>query len=343
MPYKKSLICAIVFHVVLLCFLLFSWERNSQPIALPGSQVPIIHAIAIPTSALQNNLAHHQAPLTKKQPEPIKERPQPEPKPEEVVPPKPKPKTDVKPKPEKPKPTPVKKVLPPVQPPQVKKTYSVAAQEEKKQQPAQVKPKPKKIEKNELKTQAPEQPKVDTKKEPIKEEQKPEKKTLKQDDKKSIAQRKKELNKELMNEMAKQDQTQDKANEVKDLLKEELQAADESPKANSSPNPAASLSKAEQGIIDKYKALIKSAIEEHWNVPSETSKDLTCKLLITLAPGGSVLNVQVTKTSGMPALDQSAIQAVYQASPLPIPDDASLFEQFRQVNLTVKPENIVDQ
>jgi colicin import membrane protein len=97
-----------------------------------------------------------------------------------------------------------------------------------------------------------------------------------------------------------------------------------------------------QGVIDKYKAQIIQAIGQQWVVPAHVNKQLSCQLLIHLAPGGGVLDVQVTQSSGDLALDRSARAAVFKASPLPVPDDILSFEPFRQFVLKVKPENIVE-
>jgi colicin import membrane protein len=96
-----------------------------------------------------------------------------------------------------------------------------------------------------------------------------------------------------------------------------------------------------QGVVNKYKALIVQAISERWIVPMQANKKLYCELMIRLAPGGLVLDVQVTKSSGDPSLDSSARAAVLKASPLPVPREASAFEPFRQFELRVKPENIL--
>lgn len=95
------------------------------------------------------------------------------------------------------------------------------------------------------------------------------------------------------------------------------------------------------GEVNKYKALILQAISEHWIIPSQANKRLVCELMIRVAPGGLVLDVQITKTSGDPALDSSARAAVLKASPLPVPPDAAAFEAFRHFVLKVKPENIL--
>lgn len=100
-------------------------------------------------------------------------------------------------------------------------------------------------------------------------------------------------------------------------------------------------SRQSQGEVNKYKALILQAISEHWIVPIQANKKLYCELMIRVAPGGMVLDVQVSKSSGDPSLDSSARAAVLKASPLPVPPDAGAFESFRQFVLKVKPENIL--
>jgi colicin import membrane protein len=97
-----------------------------------------------------------------------------------------------------------------------------------------------------------------------------------------------------------------------------------------------------RGVVDKYKALILQAIGQHWLVPHNADKSLSAELLIRVAPGGMVLDVQVMKTSGDDALDRSARSAVFKASPLPVPTDTNEFEPFRQFVLKVKPENILE-
>lgn len=101
-------------------------------------------------------------------------------------------------------------------------------------------------------------------------------------------------------------------------------------------------SRQSQGEVNKYKALILQAISEHWVVPLQANKRLYCELMIRLAPGGLVLDVQVTKTSGDPSLDSSARAAVLKASPLPVPSNPDDFSAFRQFVLKAKPENILE-
>lgn len=95
-----------------------------------------------------------------------------------------------------------------------------------------------------------------------------------------------------------------------------------------------------QGEIDKYKALIIQAIAQEWIVPDDVDKNTSCKLLVNLGPGGVVLRVQILQPSNNSLLDRSAQNAVWKASPLPVPKDNNLLDNFRSIQLTVRPEEI---
>lgn len=94
---------------------------------------------------------------------------------------------------------------------------------------------------------------------------------------------------------------------------------------------------------DKYRHLILQAIAQQWIIPPEMNKHLETKLVVHLAPGGMVLEVIIVKSSGNSVLDRSAQTAVYKASPLPVPKNNGLFQTFRQINLTVRPEGVITQ
>lgn len=93
-----------------------------------------------------------------------------------------------------------------------------------------------------------------------------------------------------------------------------------------------------QSVVDQYKALIVQAVSERWIVPSNLAQGISCQLLLSLAPGGAVLDVSVVTSSGNPVLDRSAQTAVWKASPLPVPKDPSMFDRFRSIRLTVRPQ-----
>ncbi len=95
-----------------------------------------------------------------------------------------------------------------------------------------------------------------------------------------------------------------------------------------------------QAEIDKYKALIIQTISQHWIVPSDIAKNISCQLIVNVAPGGEILSVNLVRSSGNSILDRSARSAVLKSSPLPVPKNAELFDNFRQLMLTVRPEGI---
>lgn len=96
-----------------------------------------------------------------------------------------------------------------------------------------------------------------------------------------------------------------------------------------------------QGEVNKYKALIIQSISENWIIPTQSDRKLSSELLIRLSPGGTVLDVQVTHSSGDPALDSSARAAVLKSSPLPVPHNPEAFQAFKRFVLKVKPENVL--
>ena len=97
----------------------------------------------------------------------------------------------------------------------------------------------------------------------------------------------------------------------------------------------------ENKVVNRYKAMIVQAIAEHWLVPPQVERQMTCVVRARLAPDGTVLSVVIVQKSGSDALDRSARAAVYKASPLPVPMESKLFERFRDLQLTVRPEGII--
>lgn len=94
------------------------------------------------------------------------------------------------------------------------------------------------------------------------------------------------------------------------------------------------------GEVDKYKAMIVNAISRRWILPENVDSSLSSQFRIRLAPDGAVLEVSLTRSSGDPILDRSAQTAIYKASPLPVPSDPATFDLFRDISLTVRPENV---
>jgi len=114
------------------------------------------------------------------------------------------------------------------------------------------------------------------------------------------------------------------------LASEEKERADASAKA-------AQQARA-QSELARYQALIKQRIENSWVIPVGWTKNMECLVHVRLIPTGEVIEATVVRSSGNAAFDRSAENAVYKASPLPIPEDKALFEHFRDFNFDFIPQ-----
>lgn len=98
---------------------------------------------------------------------------------------------------------------------------------------------------------------------------------------------------------------------------------------------------ANQALVASTIGKIKQRVETKWNRPLSAKAGMSTLLRISLLPGGEVGNVVVANSSGNPAFDASAVEAVRRASPLPVPDDVGVFSQnFRNFTLKFSPEDL---
>lgn len=82
-----------------------------------------------------------------------------------------------------------------------------------------------------------------------------------------------------------------------------------------------------------------SKVQGYWNRPSATQSGLKCVIQVKLLPSGDVKEAVIASSSGDESFDQSALNAVTKASPLPVPQDRALFDQsFRDLKFLFKPE-----
>lgn len=110
-----------------------------------------------------------------------------------------------------------------------------------------------------------------------------------------------------------------------------------------SPQKVNSGSKGEMGLLsemERYKRMIENKIENNWNFAFSAHQKLKCRLFVKILPGGDVAFAKVVDSSGDPAFDESAVRAVYKASPLPLPPDPRLFADFRELNIPFNPYNL---
>lgn len=123
-------------------------------------------------------------------------------------------------------------------------------------------------------------------------------------------------------------------------LQEKMRAEEERMKAEAE---AAALRRTElkkrQTTIDKYMNLIEAKVNRYWIKPPGASKGLVSELRVKLIPTGEVIQIELYKSSGNSAYDQSATAAVRKASPLPLPPaETGLFDVFRDLHLPMRAD-----
>lgn len=90
----------------------------------------------------------------------------------------------------------------------------------------------------------------------------------------------------------------------------------------------------------QYLALIRSEISSVWRYPPAVDSRQEVVLRLTLVPTGEVIQIEMISSSGNLSLDRSVERAIRESSPLPVPDNITVFEQsFRQFTMKFRPEN----
>ena len=100
-------------------------------------------------------------------------------------------------------------------------------------------------------------------------------------------------------------------------------------KAASASKQAADKSKMQDEFIDKIKAKIHGKII----LPDSLQGNPQARFSVSVLPTGEVLQVKLLRGSGQTAYDDAVERAILKASPLPMPPDASLMNQFRDLDL----------
>ena len=108
---------------------------------------------------------------------------------------------------------------------------------------------------------------------------------------------------------------------------------------------AAEAARTELELVQSATALIQQAVQETWSRPPSARNGMRAVLQIRMLPTGEVLDAVITQSSGDPAFDRSAENALYRAAPfgelqsLPI----NVFNaNFRSLSLIFEPEDLLN-
>ena len=91
------------------------------------------------------------------------------------------------------------------------------------------------------------------------------------------------------------------------------------------------------GAQAQYLAQIRARIQSKWIRPPSARAGLKCVVKVTQIPGGDVVSASLGACNGDEAVKQSIISAVLRSSPLPTPEDPTLF--VRNLNFEFVPED----
>lgn len=120
-------------------------------------------------------------------------------------------------------------------------------------------------------------------------------------------------------------------------------AAEQAARAKAAAEQAAA---AQGQMIATYGDYVRDRIISNWNRPPSARRDMEAVLQVRLVPTGQVMGVSVIRSSGDPAFDQSAVNAVQQVGRFERLQELSrkdplLFERtFRTLTLTFRPEDL---
>ncbi len=93
--------------------------------------------------------------------------------------------------------------------------------------------------------------------------------------------------------------------------------------------------------LAQYIPIIKQKVSRNWNRPASLQTNSEAHVNVRLSQAGEVISARIVKSSGNPVFDRSVENAVLKASPLPIPQERGVNEEFRNLRLRFKPEEMM--
>lgn len=111
--------------------------------------------------------------------------------------------------------------------------------------------------------------------------------------------------------------------ELRRKLEEEAQARE-----------AAARARAQAVEVNRYRDMVYAEVYRAWIPPKSAPVGMYATVEVRLIPSGEAVSVTISRSSGNDVFDRSVKNAVFKASPLPVPPaDSGLFDQFREITL----------
>lgn len=96
------------------------------------------------------------------------------------------------------------------------------------------------------------------------------------------------------------------------------------------------LAATQSGEMNRYKTLIQQRVQRKWQQPASAIAGVECQVSVQQLPSGEVIEARVTRCNGDEIVRRSVENAVYAASPLPLPEDRRLFD--RHLTFSFRPQ-----
>jgi colicin import membrane protein len=149
---------------------------------------------------------------------------------------------------------------------------------------------------------------------------------------------------QLVRERKEQEEIEEERRRLRELAEEQrkIEVRDRQRQQESADAAAAELATSEFEMVQSGTAIIQQAVQSVWSRPPSARNGMRAILQIRMLPTGELIDALITQSSGDPAFDRSAENAVYSAAPfrelqaLPI----NVFNaNFRSLSLIFQPED----
>jgi colicin import membrane protein len=89
--------------------------------------------------------------------------------------------------------------------------------------------------------------------------------------------------------------------------------------------------------LNDYIGRIQAKVRQNWILPQDLQGNPEAIFNVVQLPTGEVIRAVLVKSSGNPAYDDAVHRAILKSSPLPLPENRSLF--YRELKLTFRPRD----
>lgn len=142
------------------------------------------------------------------------------------------------------------------------------------------------------------------------------------------AERLKELEKVRAEREQAEAKRREEARKLEAVRQQQVRDAAERQAAEAAAAQAAAASRQADSLLNQYAALIQQVVTENWRRPPNTPPGIRCTLNVRQIPGGEVIGVTIGRPcNATGAVQQSILDAVERASPLPYSGFERVFER----------------